>query len=234
MAAIIADGSQTTAIQRVSEGANRQVRALRDGAMVSADWYTALVAEGRVHGVNMGTGTAPITMNPVYGDALQDLYMYIPAGTVVIPLYIGLNFEDTGTVLVTDILAGYSSNGDAAVTGGAELIKYNYRTLASPPSAVTVTQVVTSNGSTHLGGTDFLEFWRPHAGFQIDAQNTTIAWLGGGSDSIHGMFWSAREKIAPVIGSAGTDCAMSIFMGTQAGIGFATVVWAELPASAVA
>ena len=235
MASIIADASQTTAITRVSEGDNRQVRALRDGALVSADWYLALVAEGRVFGVNMGTASTPITVNAAYADAEQDLYIYVPAGTVIIPLYIGLNFEDTGTAAAADIFAAYSSNGDAATTGGVDLTIMNYKTLASPNSACVATQVVTGAGTTHLGGTDFLEFWRPYAGFQIDAfAPTAVAWLGGGSDSMHGMFWTAKEKVPPVIGSTGTDCAMSIFMGVTACIGWATVVWAELRASAVA
>ena len=60
MASIIADASQTTAVVRVSEGDNRQVRALRDGALVGVDWYQALVAEGRVHAVNMGTASTPV------------------------------------------------------------------------------------------------------------------------------------------------------------------------------
>ena len=93
MAAIIADASQTTSIARVSEGDNRQVRALRDGALVTVDWQQALVAEGRVHGVNMGTASTPVTFNDAYAAAEQDLYIYVPAGTVIIPLYIGINFE---------------------------------------------------------------------------------------------------------------------------------------------
>ncbi len=233
MATIIADASQTTGIVRASEGAERQVRALRDGSVVTVDWYMSLVAEGRVFGVNNGTGTAPDTWNDVYADAEQDMYLYVPAGTVIIPLYIGLGFEDTSTAALSDILAGYSSNGDANAVGTA-LTSYNYRTLASPSSSVVAKSVITSAGSTHLGGTDFLEFWRPYAGFAIDAFDSSIAWLGGGANSMHGMFWSAREQVPPVIGSAGTACALSIFMGQTAGTGFGTIIWAELPASAVA
>ncbi len=232
MVTIVGEAQQTS-VERVTEDDERDVRVFRDGAVVKADWIEALILEGRVHGVNTGTGTTPEVFNPIYADAEQDLYIHVPAGTVIIPLYIGLNFEDTGTAVAANVFAAYSSNGNASVTGETPLTIYNYKTLASPSSACTATPVVTS-GTTHEGGTDFLEFWRPYAGFIADEFDGSTAWLGGGSDSPHYMHWSAKTGIAPVIGSAGTDCALSIFAGVTAGTGFLTVVWAELDAADVA
>lgn len=233
MASVIGNASQTTSVTRVSEGDQIQLRTDRSGVLITQDWILSLVAEGVVHGVNTGTGTSPDTFNATYADAQQDLYLYVPSGTVIIPLYIGVQFEDTGTAQVMDVLAGYSSNGDSDATGDA-LVIYNYRTLASPSSSVTATAVVTSTGSTHLGGTDFLEFWRPYAGFAEDAFNGSTAPTMGGQYSVAGAHWSARDFVAPIVGSAGTDCALSLFASAQAGLGFATIVWAELPASAFA
>jgi hypothetical protein len=204
-----------------------QARGFRDGSQISVDWLTALVAQGVVHTAGAGSGTTPDTFNPVYGDALQDFYLYVPAGTVIIPLQISISFEDTSTAAVMDVLAGYSSNGDSAVTGTALTI-YNYRTLASPASVCTATAVVTAAGTTHLGGTDFAEFWRPYAGFGEDAFNGSTAPTGGGQYSVAGAHWSARQFVAPMIGSALTACALSIFAGATAGTGFIQVVWAEL------
>lgn len=232
MATIVAVSAQTTSVTRVTEGQTRQVRLMRDGAMVGMDWVQAAVAEGRVHGVNTGTGTAPTTLNPIFGDALQDLYIYVPAGTVIIPLDIQVAMEDTGTILPIDTLAGYSSNGDAAVTGTV-LTVYNYKTLASPATSVTATGVVTSNGTTHEGGTDFLEFWRPYAGFANDHATAQPVNMEGEAGP-NGAHWSAKDRVAPIVGTEGTDCALSIFAGAQAGIGFITAIWAEFPASAFA
>ena len=81
MATIKTDASQTE-VERVSENDTRQVRSFRDGSVVVADWMSALVLEGRVHGVQTGTGTTPDTFNAAYASGEQDLYIFVPAGTV--------------------------------------------------------------------------------------------------------------------------------------------------------
>lgn len=229
MSSSVLDATQTSPTIAAS-GAAKQQRTLRDGAAIDVDWLQSLVIEGICHGAQTGTGTAPDTFNPIYGDALQDFYLFIPAGTKIIPLQVSVCFEDTGTVLAIDTLAGYSTNGDSNPTGDALTI-YNYHTLASPASACTATAVVTSTGSTHLAGTDFLEFWRPYAGFGDDAFGSSTAFTGGGQYAVAGAHYSARDFIAPVIGDADTDCALSVFAGSQAGLGYITVIWAEFPAA---
>ncbi len=228
MATIVGTVEQTS-VSRKSEGGTRQIRLMRDGAVLGMDWIQAAVMEGRVHGAQTGTGTTPDTMNPIYGDALQDFYVYVPAGTVIVPLDIQVSLEDGGTILAVDTLAGYSSNGDSNPTGTAITI-YNYKTLASPATSCVATAVVTSTGTTHLGGTDFLEFWRPYAGVANDHATAQPVNMDGEAGP-NGAHWSAKTRVAPVIGSAGTDCALSIFAGAQAGIGFITVIWAEYDAS---
>ena len=225
--ASIFGNAQVTAPTIAAAGADRQVRTWRDGSVVTVDWIQAAIAEGQVFGAQTGSGTAPTTFNATYAAAEQDLYIYVPAGTLIIPLYIGINFEDTGTALVLDVVAGYSNNGDSAVTGTA-ITAYNYKTAASPNTACTVTAVVTATGTTHLGGDDFLEFWRPTAGFAEDAFNGSTAWV---NNRIHGMFWSAKTFPAPVIGATGSAGALSIYAGAQAGIGFITAIWAEYPST---
>jgi hypothetical protein len=229
MASIVGSAQQTSPTV-AGEGSQRQVRLMRDGATVGMDWIQAAVAQGVVHTAGTGTGTSPTTLNPVYGDALQDFYLYVPAGTVIVPLFIGVALEDTGTILGIDTLAAYSSNGDGAVTGSA-LTVYNFKTLASPATACIATAVVTSGGTTHLAGTDFAEFWRPYAGLIPDHFASAATINIEAESGPNGAHWSAKDYPAPMVGSAGTDCALSVFAGAQAGIGFITVVWAEYPAS---
>lgn len=229
MASIVGSAQQTT-VSLASEGTQRQVRLTRDGAVITMDWIDAAIVQGICHGAQTGTGTTPDTLNPVYGDALQDFYLYVPAGTVIRPLYIGVALEDTGSILAVDTLAAYSTNGDANPTGTG-LTVYNYKTLASPATSCVATAVVTSTGTTHLGGTDFLEFWRPYAGLINDNGGSALAVNNDGESGPGGAHWSAKDYPSPVIGSAGTDCALSIFAGAQAGIGFITVVWAEYSAA---
>ena len=230
MASIFGDASQSSSVGRASEGAQKQLRVLRDGSLVSVDWMQALVMEGRVFGVNVGTGTGPTTFNAAYAVAEQDLYLYVPANTVIIPLLMSVAFEDTGTAIVMDVVAGYSLNGDSAVTGTALTI-YNYKTGDSRDSGCTATSVITAAGTTHLGGDDFLEIWRPYAGFAEDAFNGSTAWV---NQAVHGARWSAKQEVAPIIGSVGTAGALSLYASATASTGFITLIWAELPASAFA
>ena len=133
--------------------------------------------------------------------------------------------EDSGTALVQDILAAVSDNGDSSVTGTA-LTVYNLRSDAPFSSACTATAVVTSGGTTHLAG-NRVEFWRPTAGFAEDGFNGSTAWV---NNKMHGMEWSARTSIPPVIAPLG---ALSIYVGAQAGTGFIEVIYAELPSNAI-
>ena len=229
MATFIGDATQTSP-SLVSNGAQRQARLSLDGSLITADWVQAAIAEGIMHGVNTGTGTAPDTFNATYAAAEQDIYIFVPEGVVIIPTYIGVVFEDTGTAKKLDVFAAYSSNGDSAVTGDARTI-YNVHTLASPGSACTATAVVTGSGATHLGGTDFLEFWRPYAGFGEDAFAGSTAATMRGQFSVSSAHWSAKSYIAPIIGAADTACALSVYAAAQAGLGFITVEWAEYPAA---
>lgn len=223
--------AQQTSPTLVGEGDQRQIRLTRDGALVGMDWIQAAVMQGIVHTAGSGTGSTPVATNAAYAAGEPDLYLYVPAGTVVIPLSIMVCMEDTGTIDAGDCLAGYSSNGDGAVTGTALTI-YNYKTLASPASSCTATGVVTSNGTTHLGGTDFAEFWRPWASGRVPDHFAAAAAVNQVGDSgPNGAHWSAKNSPAPVVGSAGTDCALSVFASFQAGVGYVQIVWAEYAAS---
>lgn len=225
--ASIYGSAEVTSPTIAAAGAQRQIRVSRDGAVITQDWIQAAIAEGQVFGVQSGSASSPTTLNATYAAAEQDLYIYVPAGTVIIPLYIGIAFEDTGTAQVMDVIAGYSLNGDSAVTGTA-LTAYNYKTGASPNTGCTCTGVVTSGGTTHLGGDDYLEFWRPYAGFAEDAFNGSTSWV---NPAIHGVAWSAKQMPAPIIGASGAAGALSIYAAAQAGTGFLTAVWAEFPAT---
>lgn len=218
-------GQQSPSI--VADGATRAVRLDRSGAVITKDWVQAAIEEGRVYGVQTGSGTSPTTFNAAYAAGEQDLYIGVPAGTVIIPLQISLVYEDSGTALAQDVFAAYSNNGTLVATGTA-LTSYNFKTGDSNASNCSCDAVVTSTGVTHLGGDDFLEFWRPYGGFGEDAFNGSTGWV---NNAMHGAHWSAKTMPAPIIGSAGSTGALSVYMGSQAGIGFITVIWAEFPAS---
>lgn len=221
MAIIKGVASQTDSINWVSEGADQYIRTLRDGTVITMDWVQTKAIEGKVFAVCSGLLGTPDTFNAAIADAEQDILVTVPSGTTIIPVYIGFNVEDSGTAAVCDCVAVASNIYDNAVTATSETIK-NYRTdKSTATSACTAYSVVTGNGTAVESG-NFVEFWRPTAGFAEDGFNGSTAF---GNPLMHGTYWSINKaSVAPVIVGTGS---LSIFAGMQAGTGFLTVMWVE-------
>ena len=199
----------------------------RDGALVIQDWVMAKAREGRMFGVNSGVASTPVALNATYAAAEQDVYIYVPTGTTITPVYMSVAFEDTGTAQVLDVIAAISSTADAAVTATALTIKA-LRTDAPITSNCTASGVVTATG-TDPTSAGYFEFWRPYAGFGEDAFNGSTGWV---NSNIHGAKWSIRDAaVAPTIVGPGS---LSLYASAQAGTAFNTVVWIEEPSTAVA
>lgn len=224
MANIKVLGATTTSVAAESEGNQVLARGMRDGSLITADWLTSQALRGRVFGVNVGTATSPTTLNATYGAGEPDLFVHVPAGTTIIPVYIGVQFEDTGTAQVMDVFAAASSVSDDAVTGTALTIM-NARMDRPYGSACTATAVVTAAGTTYLSG-NYIEFWRPYAGFAEDAFNGSTSW---GNNMFHGVHYSLKDAGVPmVIKGAGS---LNVFASGQAATGFIQALWVELPSS---
>lgn len=207
-------------------GARISVNGTRDGAIFTADYIMQLGLEGRVFVVNTGTGTTPTTFNATYAATEPDLYLYVPTNKAVIPIYISVQFEDTGTAQVMDVLALASATADSAVTGTALTI-YNTRTDAPNTSGCTATGVVTGTLTDPRAG-NFYEFWRPYAGFGEDAFNGSTGWVNG---RIHGAEWTLSQVgYPPIIANGGS---LSVWASGQAATGFITAVFAEIPSTRV-
>lgn len=211
----------------VGESDMRLANGTRDGAIFTADWYTQMAIEGRVYTVNIGTGTSPTTLNATYAAAEPDLWVHVPSGTAIIPIFLSVGFEDTGTAQVLDVLGMVSSTGDSAVTGTALTIKNN-RTDAPNASVCTATAVVTAAGTDPHAG-NFYEFWRPYAGFGEDAFNGSTGWV---NNNIAGTSWSARVATSlPIVANGGS---LAVYASGQAATGFIVASWVEIPTTRLA
>ncbi len=208
------------------------LRGTRDGAMVTADWLTAMALEGRCFGCNTGTGTLPDTMNPG-SDATgvvateQDLYLPVPSGTTIIPVFIEVCLEDTGTTLAADIFAIASSTYDADTTEHSNPTVYNMRMDAPHTSAITAMAVISAGGTSPYSG-NYIEFWRGFAGIPADAfaGNTTPT-----SELTTRTAWSIKDSLVPpVIVGEGS---LSVYANTEAAIGFITCIWVEIPSTSI-
>ncbi len=218
--------SQVNSPAVAGESDYRSVNGTRDGAIYSADYWTQLALEGRVYVVNVGTGTSPTTFNATYSAAEPDLWIHVPTGTAIIPIYLAVGFEDTGTAQVMDVLGMVSSTGDSAVTGTALTIK-NSRTDAPNASVCTASAVVTAAGTDPHAG-NFYEFWRPYAGFGEDAFNGSTGWV---NNMIHGTSWSVRQAAqVPIVANGGS---LAVYAAGQAATGFIVAAWAEVPSTRI-
>jgi hypothetical protein len=215
-------GRQTTAINFNSEGADQDLRMLRDGSPVMIDWLTAKAIEGKVFCVQSGLLTTPDALNATIADGEQDVLINVPSGTTIIPVYISIDFEDTGTAQVMDVLAVASNIYDNTGLSATTETIYNMRTdKATNGSQCAAYSVVTGNGTAVETG-NFVEFWRPYAGFAEDGFNGSTSW---GVPIFHGAKWYIGQAVVPpiIVGQG----SLSIYASAQAGTGFITVMWVE-------
>lgn len=198
--------------------------ASRDGALITKSWLDAKITEGRVFGVNGGAGSTVITFAGAYDADAPDMYLYIPNGTTIIPISIEVIFEAVGTEATLEVIGLASSTGDSSVTGTAKTI-HNLR-IGGGASGCVATAAIDAAGCTDPNSGSFLEFWK----YQVPLVDTVASTE---NDRNHLVFtWSALQRPAPIIaGSPGTGSALCVYAASQAGTGFITVTWVEMPST---
>ena len=221
MALIKGKGRQTSAVEIVSEGADAFLRMLRDGTISAANWLTLNALEGRMFVANGGVGTTPITFAGAYDADAPDLYIYVPSGTTIIPVYIGVKYEAVGTETELEAIALASRTGDSTATGTALTIKA-LRTDAPLASKCTATAAVGAAGidDPNAAGANFYEFWR--RGHPL--KDTSAS---GENDRHEQVYeWKLAETLVPpgIVGPG----ALAIYAASQAGTGFIEAIWLEL------
>ena len=218
---------QTSSVTRLTDDDRwMDLRGTRDGSMITADWLTAMALEGRCFGCNTGVDTSPDTFTAAYDAAKPDILVTAPSGTTIIPVFIQVNMEDTGTAAVVDIVAVASSVYDNAVTSDVLTI-YNMRMDAPYSSLCTAHAVCSAGGTTPLTG-NYVEFWRGAGGIAADAWGNNVTPT---SEFITRTAWNIKDSLVPpVIVGEGS---LNIYAGAQAGIGFITAIWVEVPSTSI-
>jgi hypothetical protein len=215
-------GRQTNSVYSESEGEKQYLRLMRDGSIIKSNWLLAKAIEGKVFCAHTGILTTPTAFNGTIDAAEPDMLITVPSGTTIIPVFMSVCFEDTGSAQVMDVFAVASNVYDNSVTATANTI-YNFRTdKAAGGSQCTAYSVVTSTTGTTPESGNFVEFWRPYAGFQEDAFNSTTSWK---TEYPHGAKWYIGDSVVPPI-IKGTG-SLSVYAAAQAGTGFITAVWVE-------
>jgi hypothetical protein len=225
---------QLAAVDRVSEGGEVYLRAIRDGSLSIANFAQTLALEGRVFIAQAGTATTPVTFGAGSIDTTEpDLVVEVPSGTVILPLYLSLHMEAYGSNAIFECIASYGTGGVAAnytCTHGAAITPVNMKAATGITSACTIHSGMNGSSWTYQTGS-VVEFFRN--GMQSAITKSTAVNNIANLDSPTGYLfeWSAKQTgVQPiVIGAA----ALTVFAAAQASTGYIKLVYAELPTSAV-
>lgn len=210
--------------RKTADGVYAKVRALRDGTLSMADFAMVSALEGRAFVGNGGTITTPITFGAGTIDTTEpDFDLSVPAGTLVIPLEIRVYMEAFGTSAQFECMASVGRGG--AQGTDTNITPTNLRADA-PYSTVCSVGVASDADATYMTS-NVSEFWRDGQQFAITktAGSATAAAL---DPFLFTWKWSDAH-VPPIMYSASGITRLNVFAASQAGTGFITVKWLELP-----
>ena len=191
----------------------------KDGALYTADWVQRQIIKGNGYGASMGSLSAPETLQAaVITTRRPSLWIRVPVGTTIIPIYCGVTIEDTAVVSNLEIALGPVSIDPGNGTSSAiTLGPVNLNTGKGDGSLCTPRQ--DASGDNVAASDPTLNFWRV---VKNEDNVTTPATAGPLFFS-----WEPTGRY-PVIQGAG---AISLSIGGIAGaavIGYAHMEWIEL------
>ena len=196
----------------------------RDGAMFTQEWVMAKIFEGRAYMANSGAGTTPVTFAGAYDADAPDLFLHVPANVLVVPIGIVVKYEAVGTESELEVIGLASATGDSTATGTALTI-VNMRLDAPLSSSCTATGSVDAAGITDPHAGNFVEFWRRGHPLKDTAATTE----NDRNEQVY--LWSIGDVgFAPIVANGGS---LSVYASSQAGTGFISLAWIELPTSSV-
>lgn len=180
-------------------------------------WHLQLAHEGKVFVCGAGTETTPVTATSTttLDSTLPDLYLRIPSGTLVIPLFIQVYYEATGGTIAEGIALVSDSDPGNGTSSAADRTPKNLRARGAS-SACTARQLVTVTPTF----TNAREFWRFGEPADLDGTVTGES----------GFSWDYRRNAGvPMIVGPGT-IHVATGCGTSSTL-FITLVYAEFQTS---
>jgi hypothetical protein len=201
-----------------------KVQGTRDGAPFSADWVLARCLEGRVFVANAGTITSPITFGAgSMSETEHDLAIYVPSGTTIGILAVNIQMEAFGTSAIFECMAKVGTY-TTANTGGTAITPRNLRTDSPFSSNCTIYSACTTTASTTLTGPEFFRDGR-----QVAKSLTTAAGVHVAQPFKYSWVHKAAGYIPIVVGAG----ACAVYAAAQAGTGFISVMYVEIPSNRI-
>ena len=199
------------------DGAEKAIRLMRDGSVVTMPWIQALCAEGRVYAAHFGTATTAVAFGTTAYDADRpDLVVDVPDSVIAIPLFFETHVVATGAVIFrTHFMVSPVKVLDTTAAAYTAITPLNLR-LGNPRTpSCTAAHTLTANGGDPTTGA----IWLMNEGDQADLD----AAVGG---KLTYQWSAANASFIPLVEDGGSMNAYT-FNGTS-GTGFMTLVWAEL------
>uniref|UniRef100_A0A6H1ZV11 Uncharacterized protein n=1 Tax=viral metagenome TaxID=1070528 RepID=A0A6H1ZV11_9ZZZZ len=226
MGAIIkANARQTTSVQRPDEGAEVELRLIRDGSIAIADYITAMSLEGRIMSTNAGTVTTPIECGAGGIDTTEpDLIVIAPATVAIIPIEIIINVEAYGSTAIFEAMWSFGLGGvQGTVTAGTV---QNTNTLSAYQSQCTSGNASGADSTYWTSKAVEVARWNAAKAVTVSTADDDSAW-----PPVQFVWTAASSGVLPVI--SGTGAGFMVFASAQASTAFITAKWIELPVSAV-
>lgn len=198
----------------VGEGVDVPAQGHRDGSMWTADWRLRLVLEGRVCVANVGTASTPVTF-VTFSDLRPNLNVDVAAGMAVIPIELAFHLETSAGTL-NEVIAGIS-RALRGVGTSTIITPQGYRTGLPVGRPVSVVRsLYSADGAASV---DLAEVYRSGYAFA----DTSLG-------PVKTFVW--RPDVPCVVDAGHAFSAWMSATTTQA-TGFATLIYAEVPASRV-
>ena len=195
-------------------------KGLLDGTMSVADLISFLSLEGRIFTANVGSATTPITFGAGgLNTAEFDLHVLVPAGTRIIPLELYVSFDVFGTALLVEVVMT-SGKGSTAGAGTA-VTPVSSNTNIGLGSACTLTRKCTATSGVFMTS-EVKEIF--HASRQLAITIETVAQVR----EQEAFRWYAKDS--GILDVVGPSAQLAIFAASNAGEGFITLKYAEIPA----
>jgi hypothetical protein len=196
------------------------IKCLKNGTLSVAQFGEVMSLEGRVFHVQGGSVTSPITFGAGSIDTTEpDLFIYAPAGTTIIPLEVLIAVETYGTTLLWESMIAIGNGGAVGTVTSATPVNMN---LGHGNASRCTVGVASNNDSTYFT-TTVAEIWR--------ATETVAVTLATADDDSTWQpanhVWRAKDAgYYPIVHGAG---GLMAFSASQAGTGFVSAKWIELP-----
>ena len=213
-------------VVRSGDGVDVSIRALLSGEIGIADYFAIKAMKGQMFNASSVSVTTATTWTATATIDITKpaLFLSVPSGKAIIPVFAMLYMEAFGTAAQFEC-QGVIGTGGSYVSGMTAITPVCTRSDIGGGSACTV--YAGGNTTVTVGQTAKLNyFWRDGQQYAITKSGASAT--VSASDPCR-FVWRAKDEYN--INIAGPESQLQINQGSQAGTGFVTLVYVEIPSS---